>query len=145
MESCDLWQSVFTETRRRLELFERRVCEGVCVEEAQDFTRYLRVSGVCRLMAENPPGSENLRQVFDYDGVKLAEMARVVETACCDYWAHKTRDSEGTARGAKRSYLEAIDGKLEGLTALVKATRTVRKQRPARPIFRIVKQNNGAL
>jgi hypothetical protein len=129
---------------RRLEQFQRRVREGVSVEEAQDFARYLRVSCIGKLMEENPPESEKLCRVFDYDGGKLLSEARSLEMACCAFWAGKTFSSEGTASGANKSDLEAIDAKLALLTERLAEVESVKRKRDGKPMLRVVKQKDKA-
>ena len=144
MDWCNLWQGVFTETRRRLEQFQRRVREGVGVEEAQDFARWVRNSGIGDLMAKYPPQSEALRRVFDYDGPGLVRMARELETACCQYYVGRTKDSEGTASGANKSDLEAIDRKLAVLVVAVDNLQRVKGRRLRRPALRVIKGKAAA-
>jgi hypothetical protein len=120
------------------------VREGVSVDEAADFARYVRVSEICRLMSENPPGSDLLNSYFPYDGSKLLKKARELETACCDYWRGRTFSSEGTASGANKSDLEAIDVKLAALAGQVAELKRVKSKKHREPLVRIVKQKDAA-
>ena len=144
MDSCDLWQAVWTETMRRLERFQRRVREGVSVEEAQDFARFVRVSRIGELMAENPPGSEKLRECFDYDGRKMLAEARSLEEACCAFWAGKTFLAEGTSSGANKSDLEAIDRKLAVLSRAVAHLQVGKVRRVRKLVLRVIKGKAAA-
>jgi len=130
---------VYIETKRRLEQFQRRVREGVSVEEAQDFARYVQWSGILQLMAENPPPNPIYAKMFDYDACELRSIADALNVACCEYWQGRTKDSDGTASGANKSDLEAIDRKLNVL-GVVLADLVAAKKRAGRvPQLRLVK------
>jgi hypothetical protein len=106
------WNRVFEHAMRELERLRRCVREGVSVDEAQAFGRFIQWSGICALMSENPPETVQLRQLFPYDGAQLRSEADSLVAECCEYYQGRTRDSEGTAKGASKSDLEAIDAKL---------------------------------
>jgi hypothetical protein len=95
-------------------------------------------------MAKYPPQSEALRRVFDYDGPGLVRMARELETACCQYYVGRTKDSEGTASGANKSDLEAIDRKLAVLAVAVDNLQRVKGRRLRRPALRVIKGKAAA-
>ncbi len=117
--SYHLWSKLFKSSVRQLELHQRNVREGVLVEEACDFARYLTNSGICDLMRAHPHKGENLhhtaalQDLFPYDGQSLYDQARALEMACCEYWQGATKDAPGTATGANKSDLAAIHHNLE--------------------------------
>jgi hypothetical protein len=108
----ECWNRVFDHAMRELERLRRRVREGVSVEDAQAFGRFIQWSGICGLMSDNPPETVELRQLFPYDGAQLRSEADSLVAECCEYYRGRTRNSEGTAKGASKSDLEAIDAKL---------------------------------
>ncbi|HEY3856956.1 MAG TPA: hypothetical protein VGO67_21440 [Verrucomicrobiae bacterium] len=123
---------------RQLEFFQRRVRQGIQVEDCQDFARFIRMSGICTLMENQPCQGEDdnhtarLRELFPYDGKQLYYEARQLEMACCEYWAGRTRDSEGTAKGASLGDLESIERKLDlmaGRLAQLESVKPAAKRR----------------
>ena len=130
---------------RRLEFLQRRVREGVLVEDAQDFARYVTQSGICDLMTEqpqkgeNPKHTESLKDLFPYDGQQLYNQARMLELACCEYWAGHTKDAPGTAIGANKSDLEGINHMLGLIAGRLAALEAVKPARIHKPKLRVVK------
>jgi hypothetical protein len=118
---CEVLQRLYVETLRRIETFRLRVRQGVSVEDAQDFGRYVQWSGICDLMAINRPPTAKLRDLFPYDGAQLRSVADTLVTECCEYYQGRTRNSDGTAKGASKSDLEAIDAKLAVIVARLAA------------------------
>ena len=130
--SCDTWYRVYVETERRLEAFRRRVREGVDVENCLDFARFVIWSNISTLMAENPPENPQLRKAFPYDGADLLRMAKALESECQDYFQGRTRDSDGTPKGANKSDLEDIGRKLETISARLAALESGKNGEPVR-------------
>jgi len=143
--SCDVWHRVYKQAMRQVEIFRRRVREGVLVEDCQTFARFIQLSGICTLMEQQPPEGENprhtqrLRELFPYDGKKLWEEARALEMDCCEYWRGRTRDAEGTAAGATKSDLEAIDHKLDLIAGRLAYIESMKPARVRKPKLRVVK------
>lgn len=110
-----------------LAVWRGRVREGVDVDNACDFARFVCQSGICELMTANPHEgnnlrhTESLRELFPYDGSKLWDEARALELACCEYWSGRTKDSPGTASGPNKSDLEAIAAKQDAILARLDA------------------------
>lgn len=144
--SCEVWHRVYKQTMRRLDLFRRRVREGVLVEDCQEFARYVQLSGICTLMQENPIEGNNakhtqvLRDLFPYDGQKLWDEARALDLDCCEYWRGRTRDAEGTASGASKSDLEDISRKLDLVAGRLAYLESVKSARVHKPKLRLVKR-----
>jgi hypothetical protein len=135
---------------RQVEFFRRRVREGVFVEDCQDFARYIRMSGIIDLMRDNPhkgenPGhTERLQRLFPYNASELYEAVRLLEGECCDYWQGKTKDSPGTASGASKSDLEAIDSKLNLIAGVLSNLVSVERRSVAEPCLRVLdRQDDG--
>jgi len=128
---------------RRLKELRRRVREGVSVDEAHSFGQWVLNSGVAKLMGQNLPDSAYLRKCFPYDGVQVEKQARELVTECCEYWVGKRFGKEGTATGADKSDLEAIDSKLEKLEAKIDAIASGKRKVARRPVFKIVRVAKG--
>jgi len=128
-----------------LACWRARVREGVDIENACDFARYVQLSGICALMTsqphqgETPRHVERLRALFPYDGQELWNEARALEMACTEFWSGRTRDTAGTATGANKSDLEAIDSKLSVLINRLDALEAVKPAARRRPQLRVVK------
>jgi hypothetical protein len=143
--SCVEWNRFYTSTMRRLEFYRMRVRQGVSVEDAQDFADYITQSGICDLMRSQPPQGDNprhterLQALFLYDGNRLYEEAKTLRQECCEYWVGRTRDAEGTARGASKSDLENINHKLALIAGRLAALETVKPMRTAKPRLKILK------
>jgi hypothetical protein len=105
-------------TLQWIKLYRRRVRSGFQVADANDFARYVMHSGITDLM-KHPHYNAQLKKLFPYDAKHLYDEASKLRMACCDYYAHKTRDSEGTATGPDSSDLEAINQKLNLLIAIL--------------------------
>ena len=118
---CEVLQRLYVETSRRIETFRLRVRQGVSVEVAQDFGRYVQWSGICDLMAVNPAPTLKLRALFPYDGAQLRSEADSLVQECCEYYQGRSRDSEGRAKGASKSDLESIDSKMDLILARLTA------------------------
>jgi hypothetical protein len=144
--SCDVWHRVFQRTMHELAAWRGRVREGVDVENAVDFARYVQMSGICELMTSQPHKGKNrrhierLRELFPYDGQKLYDEARALEMACTEYWSGRTLAAPGTATGANKSDLESIAGKLDAITGRLNALESVKPARVRKPVLRVVKE-----
>jgi hypothetical protein len=99
-------------TMRQVEFFRRRVREGVLVEDAHEFARYVQLSCLIPLMEENHEMEIRLRELFPYSAFDLQRAVNALEQECYAYWRGATRDSLGRASGPNKSDLEAIDAKL---------------------------------
>jgi hypothetical protein len=142
--SCVSWNSVYKATTRQVEYHRRRVRQGVQVEEAQAFARYLTMSGILDLMGENQEASPQLQKLFPYSANELRQVVNLLYTECCEYWQGKTRDSEGTAKGANKSDLDAISHKLDMLAGAVAKLQPVRTPTRARkPRLHVLKPIEG--
>jgi hypothetical protein len=129
---CDDWNRVYLETVRRLECYRRRVREGVDVDNCLDFARFVIWSNIPKLMAANPPENPRLRELFPYDGADMLRMAKALESECQDYFQGRTRDSDGTAKGANKSDLEDIGRKLETISVRLSALESLAASEPVK-------------
>ncbi|HEY3856957.1 MAG TPA: hypothetical protein VGO67_21445 [Verrucomicrobiae bacterium] len=135
---------------RQVESQRRRVRQGIQVEDAQDFARYLSMSGILDLMGENQELNPQLQKLFPYSSNELRQVVNLLYNECCEYWRGKTRDSEGTAKGADRHDLESISLKLDklagGFVQVQTAVAQLQKPRPIRatkPRLRVLKPVKG--
>ncbi|HUD48208.1 MAG TPA: hypothetical protein VMR33_15355 [Candidatus Baltobacteraceae bacterium] len=135
---------------RQLEFFQRRVRQGVQVEDCQAFARFITNSGICTLMEDQPCQGENerhtarLKELFPYDGKQLHYEARQLEMACCEYWVGRTRDSEGTAKGASLGDLESIERKLDLMAGRLASLESVKPVAKRRVKLRIIDKKENA-
>lgn len=142
--SCQVWYRVFKQTMNMLAMYRSRVREGVLVEDCHDFARYIRLSGLAELMAENPPLGETplhtkrLRELFPYNGAALRCEADLLDAECCEYYRGKTRDADGTAAGVKKSDLESINRNMQLIAGRLAALESVKRARVRKPKLHVV-------
>jgi len=101
-----LWR----ETSSRLEVLQRRVNEGVEVDAASEFARWLRFSGILKLL-ESAPDDERLP-------CKGSLLSRQVETLvydCGQWYANHERANRKPPAQVPRSELESITAQLEAM------------------------------
>lgn len=102
------------------------------------------MSGILDLMGENQEASPQLQKLFPYSANELRQVVNLLYTECCEYWQGKTRDSEGTAKGANKSDLDAISHKLDMLAGAVAKLQPVRTPTRARkPRLHVLKPIEG--
>lgn len=101
-----LWR----ETTRRLEVLQRRVNEGVDVDAASEFARWLRFSGVLKLL-ESAPDDERL----PCKGFQLSKQAQTLLSDCGEWYAKHERAHHKPPAQVPRSELEAITEQLAAM------------------------------
>jgi hypothetical protein len=128
-----------------LRTYRKRVRQGHQVDDANDFARYVMNSGLVEIMKENPELNITLKGLFPYDGKQLWDEAYSLYRDCCEYYQGRTRNSEGTAKGARKSDLEEIDQKLNliaGRLAQLESVKKVRQKKPKIHVLPSVTQRN---
>ncbi|HEX4120607.1 MAG TPA: hypothetical protein VH619_08330 [Verrucomicrobiae bacterium] len=95
-------------------------------------------AGLCEIMNENPQLNITLKDIFPYDGKQLWDEAYSLHKECCEYFEGRTKDSKGTAKGARKSDLEEIDFKLNLIAGRLAELRSVTPARKRKPKIRIL-------
>lgn len=101
---------MWRETSSRIEVLQRRVNEGVDVDGASEFARWLRFSGVIKLL-ESSPDDDRLP-------CKGHQLSKAVETLlydCGQWYANHERANVKPASQVPRSELEAISAQLAAM------------------------------
>ena len=101
-----LWR----ETSNRLEVLERRVREGVDIDAASEFARWLRFTGLLRLL-EQAPDDERL----PVKGRELSKRVDALVADCGDWYARHERSNIKPPAQVPRSELESINAQLAAL------------------------------
>lgn len=105
-----LWR----ETSSRIEVLQRRVNEGVQVDEASEFCRWLRFCGVLKLL-ESAPDDERL----PCKGSLLSQQVQTLLSDCGAWYSKHQPGNKKPPAQIPRSELEAITAQLAALTAQV--------------------------
>lgn len=103
-----LWR----ETNTRIDVLQRRVNEGVDVDAASEFCRWLRFCGVMRILEEAPSDS-----VLPCPGKELAAKIESLGRDCYAWYAQHERANVKPPSQVPRSELEAINAQLQSLQA----------------------------
>lgn len=101
-----LWR----ETANRIAVLQRRVNEGVDVDAASEFGRWLRFSGILKLL-ESAPDDERL----PCKGSLLARQVETLLSGCGEYYSKHERSNVKPPASVPRSELEAINAQLAQL------------------------------
>jgi len=105
-----LWR----ETSTRLEVLQGRVNEGVDVDAASEFARWLRFTGLLKLL-EQAPDDERL----PVKGHELSKRVDKLVADCGDWYAKYERSNIKPPAQIPRSELEAINAQLAELRATI--------------------------
>jgi hypothetical protein len=105
-----LWR----ETSNRIEVLRRRVNEGVDVDAASEFCRWLRFSGILKLL-ESAPDDERL----PCKGPQLSRAVERLTYDCGQWYANHERANKKPAAQIPRSELEAITVELAAMRATI--------------------------
>jgi len=105
-----LWR----ETSNRIEVLQGRVNEGLDVDAASDFCRWLRFSGVLKLL-ESAPDDERL----PCKGSALSRQVQTLLADCGEWYSKHERANKKPPAQINRSELEKITVQLQTLTAAV--------------------------
>jgi len=100
------------ETSNRLEVLEGRVREGVDVDAASEFARWLRFTGLLKLL-EQAPEDERL----PVKGRELSKRVDALVSDCGNWYARHERSRIKPPAQIPRSELEAINSQLAELRA----------------------------
>jgi len=101
-----LWR----ETSSRIEVLQRRVNEGVDVDAASEFARWLRFSGVLKLL-ESSPDDDRL----PCKGHQLSQAVETLIYDCGQWYANHERSNVKPPAQVPRSSLEAISAELAAM------------------------------
>lgn len=101
-----LWR----ETSTRVEVLQRRVNEGLDVDAASEFCRWLRFSGILKLL-ESAPDDERL----PCKGSLLARQVATLIEGCGEWYASHERSNVKPPAQIPRSELEGIHAQLNQL------------------------------
>jgi len=129
--------------------YRERVREGFLVDDALDFARFIRMSGLADLMAANPPCGETakhtqtLRKLFPYDASALRYETDLLEAECHEYFRGRTKDAEGTPAGVSMSKMESIDRSLQLIAGHLAGVVAVKRRSVAKPKLRVVEGPSG--
>lgn len=102
-----LWR----ETSNRIEVLQGRVNEGVDVDAASEFVRWLRFSGILKLL-ESAPNDDRL----PCHGKLLAQQVATLTYDCGQWYAHHERANTKPPAQVPKSELEKITAQLNALT-----------------------------
>jgi hypothetical protein len=141
--SCDKWHTVFKSTMHHVEVLRRRVRVGHQVDDCQAFARYISRSGVLELMEEFCEPSDVLRSLFPFSAKELRKNVDALEQECYAYYRGRTKDADGTASGADKSDLEAIDEKLNLIGGLLANVVSARRRISHKPRLRLLPSDTG--
>jgi len=98
-----LWR----ETSNRIEVLQRRVNEGVDVDAASEFCRWLRFSGILKLL-ESAPDDDRL----PCKGSLLSRQVQTLLSGCGEFYAKHERSNVKPPAQVPRSELEGIHAQL---------------------------------
>jgi len=101
-----LWR----ETSNRIEVLQGRVNEGLDVDAASEFCRWLRFSGILKLLESAP--DDNL---LPCKGLKLSLQVQTLTSDCGEYYAKHERCNTKPPAQIPRSELESINAQLAQL------------------------------
>jgi len=101
-----LWR----ETSNRIEVLQGRVNEGLDVDAASEFCRWLRFSGILKLL-ESAPDDNRL----PCKGLKLSQQVQKLTEDCGEYYAKHERCNTKPPAQIPHSQLEAINAQLAQL------------------------------
>ncbi len=101
-----LWR----ETANRIAVLQGRVREGVDVDAAAEFARWLRFSGILKLL-ESAPDDERL----PCKGVLLSKQVQALVSDCGEWYANHERANFKPPAQVPRSELEAITEQLAAM------------------------------
>jgi hypothetical protein len=107
--------ALYSTTMHRLERMRLRVREGVRVDDANDFARYVMNSQMVDIFRSQQKRDPHIDKIFPIDPKKLWDTAYELYQACCDYYTRRTRHADGTPTGPQQSDIEQIRESLNAI------------------------------
>lgn len=101
-----LWR----ETSNRIEVLQRRVNEGCDVDVASEFCRWLRFSGILKLLESAPDDAR-----LPCKGLHLSKRVETLLSGCGEYYSKHERSNVKPPAQVPRSELEGIHAQLNEL------------------------------
>jgi len=126
-----LWR----ETSNRIEVLQGRVNEGVDVDAASEFARWLRFSGVLKLLESSPDDAR-----LPCKGHQLSKAVETLIYDCGQWYANHERSNVKPPAQVQRSELEAINAQLAAMreTLAKLSPSTIETANAGHPALRVI-------